>query len=195
MTILSDSEIWSALVRHRDDIGPGKIFIDQDLQDVRQQLLQPASLDLRLGDSFLEPLFHDSDDLVSMRLRSMEFNRRPLVDGAIIMEPGEFLLATTKEAIGLGPDLVGQLMGKSSVGRMGLTVHVTAGFCDPGFVGNITLEMVNHLPCRLELEPGIAIAQISFCRTGLPARSPYGTRGKAGGSRYQDQMGATAPRR
>lgn len=127
--------------------------------------LQPASVDLRLGEI-------EGDDW--------------------LLPPGAFRLASTLEVVTLGPSLAGQLSGRSSWGRRGLQVHATAGWIDPGFSGQITLELANLSNLALTLAPGMSICQLILFRLGRPAQAPYGT--PALRSRYQFQHGPTPAR-
>jgi len=107
-------------------------------------------------------------------------------DNPFILHPGEFVLAVTLERVELPADLVGRLDGKSSLGRLGLIVHSTAGFVDPGFKGRLTLELTNVANLPITLSYAMPVSQISFSRLTTPAERPYG---KAAGSKYQDQTG------
>lgn len=138
--------------------------------------LQPASVDLRLGGEFLSPY---SDGPIYA------------LSGAYALVPGECILATTLERIELSGDLVARVEGKSTWGRRFLMVHSTAGFIDPGFKGQITLELTNLSKVSILLPVGCLIAQISFQRTDRKVCRPYGSEGLA--SRYQNQVGPTAP--
>src|SRR6185312_8067969 len=124
-------------------------------------LVQPASVDLRLGDTF-------------------------------VIHPGEFCLGRTLEWVELPDDIVARIEGKSSLGRLGLIVHATAGFCDPGWKGTLTLELNNLTRVPIKLYPGGLIAQLSFMALDRPALRPYGS--PELGSHYQGQRAATASR-
>ena len=108
-----------------------------------------------------------------------------------ILHPGEFVLAVTMERVEVPTDLVGRLDGKSSLGRLGLIVHSTAGFVDPGFKGRLTLELTNLTNLPIQLYPGMPVSQISFSELSSPAETPYG---KMSGSKYQGQSGPEASR-
>lgn len=110
-------------------------------------------------------------------------------DKPLIIHPGEFLLGTTIEKFTIPDDLVAQLMGRSSIGRLGIIVHATAGFIDPGFSGFITLEMTNVANIPIALYPGMRIGQVSFTRLTTPAAHPYSPKR---GSKYSGQKGPTA---
>lgn len=159
--ILSDTDIIAAL-------ASGSLIIDP-LDDPDMQI-QPASVDLRLYDG----------------LQTQHGRPRGWV-----LHPGDFALGCTIERIRVPPDLVCQVNGRSSLGRIGLAVHVTAGFCDPGFDGQITLEFANLGDEPVALVPGMRICQVVFMRLQTPATRIYGSRP---GSKYQYQRGPT-PRR
>lgn len=164
--MLSDASIVEMLAK-------GYLVIEPKPLD-RQ--LQPASVDLTLGDEMLSP-----------------YENRPtrLKDFYTVL-PGECVLGATREYIEIPTDLVGRVEGKSSLGRTFLMVHSTAGFIDPGFRGRLTLELVNLSRVPIVLTAGQPIAQISFTMTDQQVARPYGSPGL--GSRYQDQSGVTAAR-
>jgi len=148
-------------------------------------LVQPASIDLRLGSEFIcyrrtsEPV----DPEVPEKLEKFTVSEK------LILYPGDFVLGTTVEWIGVGSGIGAQVNGKSTLGRLGLIIHSTAGFVDPGFKGNITLEMTN-INCRpILLRPGMKIAQIAFFKMDAKAKVPYGH--EALGSHYHNQAGVT----
>jgi dCTP deaminase len=156
-------------------------------------LVQPASVDLRLGDSFR--VFHNH------RATAIDLRRPPenLTEEVVVPEgesfvihPGEFCLGRTLEWVELPDDIVARIEGKSSLGRLGLIVHATAGFCDPGWKGTLTLELNNLTRVPIILHPGLEIAQLSFMMLDRPARRPYGSPDL--GSHYQGQRAATASR-
>lgn len=136
------------------------------------ELIQPASLDVRFGDRFR---FIESD--------------RAVFGGQLRLEAGRFALAHTLESFKIPDDLAVRVEGKSSWGRRGLMVHLTAGFIDPGFQGQITLELFNASSQTIKLDQYVPIAQLSFHKLSSPARRPYGSPGL--GSRYQGQTGPT----
>jgi dCTP deaminase len=113
-------------------------------------------------------------------------------DDVFILHPGEFVLGSTAERVALPDDLVARLEGKSSLGRLGLLIHSTAGFVDAGFSGHLTLELSNVANLPITLYPGMKIGQISFLRMTTPAERPYGSAGT--GSKYQGQRGPTPSR-
>jgi dCTP deaminase len=110
----------------------------------------------------------------------------------LILHPGEFVLGSTLERVALADDLVGRLEGKSGLGRLGLLIHSTAGFVDPGFDGYLTLELSNVASLPITVYPGMKIGQVSFLRMTSPAERPYGSASL--GSKYQNQRGPTPSR-
>ena len=157
------------------------------------KMVQPASIDLRLGDSFR--VFHNHR-ATAIDLRDPPSNLTEEVvmpDGdAFVIHPGEFCLGRTLEWVQIPNDIVARIEGKSSLGRLGLIVHATAGFCDPGFEGTLTLELNNLTRVPIRLYPGLPIAQLSFMTLDRPALRPYGSPGL--GSHYQGQRAATESR-
>jgi dCTP deaminase len=109
-----------------------------------------------------------------------------------MLHPGEFVLGSTLEVVGLADDIVARLEGKSSLGRIGLLIHSTAGFIDPGFRGQVTLELSNVANLPIAIYPGMKIGQVSFYQLSTPAEHPYGSPGA--GSKYQGQSGPTPSR-
>ena len=173
--VLSDRTI-------RQEIAAGRLVIDP----WDESLLQPSSVDLRVAPDFR--VFHNNrrtfidvtapnDDLTEVVT---------IAEGeAFILHPGEFVLGSTAERVALPDDLVARLEGKSSLGRLGLLIHSTAGYVDPGFNGTITLELSNVARLPISIVPGMPIGQISFLQMTTPVENPY--RGK-----YQGQSGPTA---
>jgi dCTP deaminase len=155
--------------------------------------VQPASVDLRLGDTFR--VFHNHR-AASIDLREPPTNLTEEVrveEGeAFVIHPGEFCLGRTKEWVELPDDIVARIEGKSSLGRLGLIVHATAGFCDPGWKGTLTLELANLTRVPIKLYAGLLIAQLSFMTLDAPAVRPYGHADL--GSHYQGQVEATESR-
>lgn len=176
MAQLSDVDIVKALSDKRIVIEPLDLYN-----------LQPASLDLTLGDSWLVPLAI-SYEVVSLVDRDAPY--RAVTSKKRYLYPGEFVLGTTAEKITLDTTVAAKFEGKSSLGRMGAMTHVTAGFIDPGFSGQITLEIVNVSPWILEFDSGMQIGQLVFTNLCTPASAGYGS--AVWGSRYQNQSGATA---
>jgi dCTP deaminase len=156
-------------------------------------LVQPASVDLRLGDSFR--VFHNHRaSAIDLRDPPANLTEEVLVpaEEAFVIHPGEFCLGRTLEWVELPNDIVARIEGKSSLGRLGLIVHATAGFCDPGWKGTLTLELNNLTRVPIKLYPGLPIAQLSFMSLDRPALRPYGSPGL--GSHYQGQRAATESR-
>ena len=156
-------------------------------------LVQPASVDLRLGDSFR--VFHNHRaSAIDLRDPPDNLTEEVVVpDGeSFVIHPGEFCLGRTLEWVELPDDIVARIEGKSSLGRLGLIVHATAGFCDPGWKGTLTLELNNLTRIPIKLYPGLEIAQLSFMTLDRPALRPYGS--PELGSHYQGQRAATASR-
>lgn len=166
--ILSDHDLKARL-------QSGSIVVSP-LDDPDQQI-QPASIDLRLGSVFYS-------------LRRDEYRTVP-EGSTYVLNPGEFALASTVERVSVPSDLVARVEGRSSLGRIALIVHATAGFIDPGFEGEITLELSNLGPRALLLRPGSRICQIVFQTMTSPADRPYGP---ARGSKYHGQTGPTLSR-
>jgi len=175
MTQLSDVSILKAMDFGRIKIDPW-----------RNDLLQPASVDLTLGTSWLKP--NTWFNYVRAKARDPQFDR--IENDLYVIGPGKFVLATTRETVTLGNDVAAKFEGKSSLGRMGLMTHVTAGFIDPGFSGQITLEIHNVSPWDIGLDSGIKIGQLVFTNLDRPCSAPYGD--PKWGSRYHGQTGATA---
>jgi len=183
--ILSDRDILARL-------ADGDLAIEP-LEDVDLQV-QPASVDVRLGRRFLEferanvPCIHPNreeevEDYVS----------ETVVDEGdeFVLHPGDFVLGTTKERVEVPPDLVAQVEGRSSLGRLAVVVHATAGFIDPGYRGQVTLELSNLGKVPVALTPGMRISQLVFTELTSTADRPYGSER---GSKYQDQDGPQASR-
>lgn len=180
--ILSDSDIRQEIAKKHLLISP-----------FDSSLLQPASYDLRLGKEFkvFKSIHKAYFDVKQNNVEEfMELIR--IKDGnPLIVHPGEFILGRTIEVVGIPPDLIGRLEGKSSLGRLGIIVHATAGFVDPGFKGTLTLEMSNIANIPIALYPGMKVAQISFMRMETPCEVPYG---KVRGSKYWGQIRPTGSR-
>jgi dCTP deaminase len=180
--LLSDRDI-------RAEVADGRVGIEP----YDAGMVQPSSVDVRLDRYF----------------RVFENHRYPHIDPAIeqpdltrlveadpdepfILHPGEFALASTYEVVTLPDDVAGRLEGKSSLGRLGLLTHSTAGFIDPGFSGHVTLELSNVATLPIKLWPGMKIGQLCLFRLSSPAEHPYGS--EKYGSRYQGQRGPTPSR-
>jgi dCTP deaminase len=158
-----------------------------------RQLVQPASVDLRLGNSFR--VFHNHRaSAIDLREPPSNLTEQVTIgDGdSFVIHPGEFCLGATLEYVELPDDIVARIEGKSSLGRLGLIVHATAGFCDPGWKGTLTLELNNLTRVPIKLYPGLPIAQLSFMTLDAPAERPYGHAEL--GSHYQGQIEATESR-
>jgi dCTP deaminase len=178
--LLSDGTIRAMLEE-------GSLALDP-IDDVQ---IQPSSVDVRL-DGVLR-VFRNHTAVCIDPMEPTESLTEPVAvdEGhAFILHPGEFVLGSTVEEVGLPDDLVGRVEGKSSLGRVGLLIHATAGFIDPGFRGQITLELSNVASLPIKLWPGMKIGQISFMRLDQPAQRPYGHHEL--GSKYQDQHGPVA---
>ena len=180
--ILSDRSL-------REAIAAGRLVIDPLDDDA----IQPSSIDVRLDNRFrvfytarhpyidVKQPMEDLTELVEVK-----------PDDAFILHPGEFVLGSTLEQVGIPPDLAARLEGKSSLGRLGLMTHSTAGFLDPGFSGHVTLELSNVANLPITLYPGMRIGQIAVFQLTTAAERPYGSRGVR--SKYQGQRGPTPSR-
>ena len=177
--LLSDADI-------RKQLQAGRI----GLEPLNLELLQPSSIDVRL-DRFFRLFDNHKYPFIDPREQQDELTRFVEVasDEAFILHPGEFVLASTYEVITLPDDIAGRLEGKSSLGRLGLLTHSTAGFIDPGFSGHITLELSNVANLPVKLYPGMKIGQLCLIKLSSPAEHPYGS--AVYGSRYQGQRGPT----
>jgi dCTP deaminase len=158
---------------------------DLTIQPYDESNVEPASVDLRLGADFKIVERPDSFAVVDPAVGT-EHTYDETTD-SVVIEPEDFVLATTKEFVELPDDLVANVLGRSSLGRLGISVHQTAGYIDPGFKGQITLELSNHGPAPVRLAEGQRICQIFFTELSSPALHPYGHEG----SQYQNQSGAT----
>ncbi|ELY50809.1 dCTP deaminase [Natronococcus jeotgali] len=183
--ILSDADI----LRRLED---GDLVVDP-LDDPELQI-QPASVDLRLGREFLEfqrtnisCIHPDAEHEVD------EYVTETVVDDGddFILHPGDFVLGTTHERVEIPADLIAHVEGRSSLGRLAVVVHATAGLCDPGYRGQITLELSNLGTAPVALTPGMRISQLTFTELKTEAERPYGS---DRGSKYQDQAGPQASR-
>jgi dCTP deaminase len=180
--LLSDRDI-------KAELDAGRVRLDP----YDPEMVQPSSIDVRLDRFF----------------RLFDNHKYPFIDPAenqpdlthlveapaghpFILHPGEFVLASTYEQVTLPDDIAARLEGKSSLGRLGLLTHSTAGFIDPGFSGHVTLELSNVCPLPIKLWPGMKIGQFCFFQLSSPAEQPYGS--AVYSSRYQNQRGPTASR-
>jgi dCTP deaminase len=177
--LLSDRDIKSEIDKKRVVLEPCDL-----------NMIQPSSVDVRLDRLFrtfenhkyahIDPAENQPDLTREVGVASNE---------AFILHPGEFVLGSTYEVITLPDDIAGRLEGKSSLGRLGLLTHSTAGFIDPGFSGHVTLELSNVATLPIKLWPGMKIGQLALFRLSSPAEHPYGS--AVYGSRYQGQRGPT----
>ena len=154
-------------------------------------MIQPSSVDVRL-DRFFRVFENHKYSVIDPSIEQSDLTREVAVEAneEFILHPGEFVLASTYEVITLPDDIAGRLEGKSSLGRLGLLTHSTAGFIDPGFSGHITLELSNVANLPVKLFPGMKIGQLCLIKLYSPAENPYGS--SLYGSRYQGQRGPTA---
>lgn len=157
------------------------------------EMLQPSSVDVRL-DRYFRVFENHKYPHIDPAEDQPELTREvvPEGDDPFILHPGEFALGSTYEVVGLPDDLAARVEGKSSLGRLGLLTHATAGFIDPGFTGHVTLELANVATLPIKLWPGMKIGQLCFFRLTTPAEHPYGS--DRYGSRYQGQRGPTPSR-
>lgn len=180
--LLSDRDI-------RQQISSGRVSIEPWDPD----FVQPSSLDVRL-DRYFRLFDNHKYPVIDPAAEQTDLTR--LVDVGMeepfVLHPGEFVLGSTYELVSLPDDVAARLEGKSSLGRLGLLTHSTAGFIDPGFSGHITLELSNTATMPIKLYPGMKIGQLCFFQLTSPAEAPYGQ--GAVGSRYQGQRGPTASR-
>jgi dCTP deaminase len=179
--VLSDTTIARLLAEGRIEIEP-----------YDASLLQPSSVDVRVDRLFR--VFHNNRyAFIDVKVEQAELTELVEVeDRSFILHPGEFVLGSTLERIKLPDDLVARLDGKSSLGRLGLLIHSTAGFIDPGWDGHVTLELSNVANLPITIYPGMKIGQISFMQMTEPAATPYGS--ASIGSKYKGQRGPTASR-
>jgi dCTP deaminase len=180
--LLSDRDILA-------EIEAGRVGLDP----FDPGMIQPSSIDVRLDTFFrvfdnhkyphIDPAADQSDLTREIEVASGE---------EFILHPGEFVLGSTYELVTLPDDIAARLEGKSSLGRLGLLTHSTAGFIDPGFSGHVTLELANVATLPIKLYPGMKIGQVCYFRLSSAADNPYGS--EKYGSRYQGQRGPTASR-
>ncbi|MEV0896974.1 dCTP deaminase [Actinoplanes sp. NPDC049802] len=163
------------------------------LEPFEPTLMQPSSIDVRL-DRFFRVFNNHLYTHIDPAEQQDELTAAVEVEDGqpFVLHPGEFVLASTLEVVTLGQDLAARLEGKSSLGRLGLLTHSTAGFIDPGFSGHVTLELSNVANLPIKLWPGMKIGQLCIFRLSSPAEHPYGS--AVYGSRYQGQRGPTASR-
>ena len=180
--LLSDRDI-------RLELASGRVL----LEPFDDAMVQPSSVDVRL-DRFFRLFDNHKYPVIDPAQDQPDLTRLVEVapDEPFVLHPGEFVLGATHERITLPDDVAARLEGKSSLGRLGLLTHSTAGFIDPGFTGHVTLELSNVATLPITLWPGMKIGQLCFFRLSSPAENPYGS--GASGSRYQGQRGPTASR-
>ena len=180
--LLSDRDI-------KAEIDAGRV----QLEPYDAEMVQPSSVDVRL-DRFFRVFENHRYPHIDPAKEQPDLTRmvEPAGDEPFILHPGEFALASTYEVVTLPDDVAGRLEGKSSLGRLGLLTHSTAGFIDPGFSGHVTLELSNVATLPIKLWPGMKIGQLCFFRLSSAAEAPYGS--GAQGSRYQGQRGPTPSR-
>ncbi len=173
----------------REAIEGGVIVIDP----YEPAFVQPSSVDLRVGNGFRVFVNHRYSQ-IDPRAPQSDLTQLIEVEAEepFMLHPGEFVLGSTLERVKLGDDVVARLEGKSSLGRLGLLIHSTAGFIDPGFEGHITLELSNVATLPIAIYPEMKIGQISFYQMTTAADFPYGS--PELGSKYQGQSGPTASR-
>ncbi|HEX5533340.1 MAG TPA: dCTP deaminase [Actinomycetales bacterium] len=180
--LLSDRDI-------KAELDAGRVV----LEPADPAMVQPSSVDVRL-DKFFRLFDNHKYPVIDPSQDQPELTR--LVEAQpgepFVLHPGEFVLASTLEVVTLPDDIAARLEGKSSLGRLGLLTHSTAGFIDPGFSGHVTLELSNVATLPILLWPGMKIGQLCFFRLSSAAEQPYGS--KSAGSRYQGQRGPTPSR-
>ncbi|GAA2073311.1 dCTP deaminase [Aeromicrobium halocynthiae] len=180
--LLSDRDILAELDADRVRLDP-----------LERAMIQPSSIDVRL-DKFFRVFDNHKYPHIDPAADQSDLTRAIEVDGdeTFVLHPGEFVLGSTYETVTLPDDIAARLEGKSSLGRLGLLTHSTAGFIDPGFSGHVTLELANVATLPIKLYPGMKIGQLCFFRLSSAAEHPYGS--QKYGSRYQGQRGPTASR-
>ena len=179
--VLADRTIVAFLEAGRIEIDP-----------YDEALLQPSSVDVRV-DRYFRVFRNNLYPYIDVKLAQEDLTELVEVgEEPFILHPGEFVLGSTLERLRLPDDLVARLEGKSSLGRLGLLIHSTAGFIDPGFDGHVTLELSNVANLPITIYAGMKIGQLSFVELTEPARAPYGS--GTLGSKYQGQKGPTPSR-
>ncbi|MFT4307515.1 MAG: dCTP deaminase [Microbacterium sp.] len=180
--LLSDRDIRAEVLADRVVLDPWDA-----------SMVQPSSVDVRL-DRYFRLFDNHKYPFIDPAVDQPELTRLIEVapDEPFVLHPGEFALGSTFEVVGLPDDVAARLEGKSSLGRLGLLTHSTAGFIDPGFTGHVTLELSNVATLPITLWPGMKIGQLCFFRLSSPAENPYGS--GPYGNRYQGQRGPTASR-
>jgi dCTP deaminase len=180
--LLSDRDI-------KAEIDAGRVAVDP----YDPAMIQPSSIDVRL-DRWFRVFENHKYPHIDPSTEQPDLTRllEPEGDEPFVLHPGEFVLGSTYEVVTLPDDVAGRLEGKSSLGRLGLLTHSTAGFIDPGFSGHVTLELSNVATLPIMLFPGMKIGQLCLFRLSSPAENPYGS--AVYGSRYQGQRGPTPSR-
>ncbi len=180
--LLSDRDILA-------ELDAGRIR----MEPYDEAMLQPSSIDVRL-DRFFRVFENHRYPHIDPAADQSDLTREVEPEGEepFILHPGEFVLGSTYEVVTLPDDVAARVEGKSSLGRLGLLTHATAGFVDPGFSGHVTLELANVATLPIKLYPGMKIGQLCFFRLSSPANHPYGS--EKYGSRYQGQRGPTPSR-
>jgi dCTP deaminase len=180
--LLSDRDL-------RAEIDSGRVV----LTPYDEVMVQPSSIDVRL-DRYFRLFDNHKYAVIDPQQEQPDLTRLVEVepDEPLMLHPGEFILGSTYEVVQLPDDLAARLEGKSSLGRLGLLTHSTAGFIDPGFSGHVTLELSNVATLPITLWPGMKIGQLCFFRLSSASEHPYGS--ERYGSRYQGQRGPTASR-
>lgn len=180
--ILSDRSI-------REQLEAGRVVVDP----LGENAIQPSSVDVRLDDGFRVFANHRHPYIdVRQELPDLTELVKVTEDDPFVLHPGEFVLGSTYERVALPDDLVARLEGKSSLGRLGLLIHSTAGFVDAGWDGWLTLELSNVSTLPIALYPGMKIGQLAFFQLSTPAENPYGS--SKVGSKYKGQRGPTPSR-
>ena len=180
--ILSDRSI-------REEIAAGHIVVDP----FDDACVQPSSIDLHVDKQF-RVFQNNRYPFIDVKAEQPDLTELIEVKGGepFILHPGEFVLGSTAERVAIPDDMVARLEGKSSLGRLGLLIHSTAGYVDPGWDGYLTLELSNVANLPITIYPGMKIGQISFFMLSTPAEVPYGSTSTK--SKYQNQRGPTASR-
>jgi dCTP deaminase len=180
--LLSDRDILT-------EIHAGRVSLDP----FDEGMIQPSSIDVRI-DKFFRVFDNHKYPHIDPAADQSDLTREVEVgaEEVFVLHPGEFVLGSTFELVTLPDDVAARLEGKSSLGRLGLMTHSTAGFIDPGFSGHVTLELANVATLPIKLYPGMKIGQLCFFRLSSPAENPYGS--AKYGSRYQGQRGPTPSR-
>jgi dCTP deaminase len=180
--LLSDRDILK-------ELDSGRV----QLEPLTRDMIQPSSIDVRL-DKFFRVFDNHKYPHIDPASDQSDLTREVEVgsDETFVLHPGEFVLGSTYEVVTLPDDIAARLEGKSSLGRLGLLTHSTAGFIDPGFSGHVTLELANVATLPIKLYPGMKIGQLGFFRLSSPTDNPYGS--AKYGSRYQGQRGPTPSR-